>query len=145
MTTESSERWPSIRLWDFQRLATTEPVDAISRDAYKRIGRVGRTPVREVVANYERDPGRAELLKAARQSLAETEFFSQSPLKRIRLASGLSQAQVAAAMQTTQSHVARIENGSLDARIGTLESYANAVKAETGGVVAAFRAVRNPK
>jgi transcriptional regulator with XRE-family HTH domain len=44
-----------------------------------------------------------------------------------RRGSGLSQAELAARMGTSQSAVARLESGELDARLSTLERYAAAL------------------
>jgi predicted transcriptional regulator len=44
-----------------------------------------------------------------------------------RLDSGLSQTELAARMGTSQSAVARLESGDLDARLSTLERYAAAL------------------
>ena len=44
-----------------------------------------------------------------------------------RLDRGLSQTEIAARMGTSQSAVARLESGDLDARLSTLERYAAAV------------------
>ena len=48
-------------------------------------------------------------------------------LVRLRQVSELSQTQVAARMGTSQSAVARLESGDLDARLSTLERYAAAL------------------
>jgi len=48
-------------------------------------------------------------------------------LVRARRESDLSQAEIAARMGTSQSAVARLESGGLDARLSTLERYAAAL------------------
>jgi predicted transcriptional regulator len=48
-------------------------------------------------------------------------------LAEARRASGVSQTEIAARMRTSQSAVARLESGELDARMSTLERYAAAV------------------
>ena len=58
-------------------------------------------------------------LSERRQLIAE--------LVRVRRDSGLSQTEIAARMGTSQSAVARLESGELDARMSTLERYAAAV------------------
>ena len=58
-------------------------------------------------------------LSERRQLIAE--------LVRVRRDSGLSQTAIAARMGTSQSAVARLESGELDARMSTLERYATAV------------------
>ena len=45
----------------------------------------------------------------------------------VRLESGLSQTEIAARMGTSQSAVARLESGQLDARLSTVEWYAAAL------------------
>lgn len=46
-----------------------------------------------------------------------------------RVAAGLTQTEVAARMGTSQSSVARLESGTVDARLSTLERYADVVGA----------------
>lgn len=48
-------------------------------------------------------------------------------LVRVRRESGLSQTEIAARMGTSQSAVARLESGELDARLSTVERYAEAL------------------
>jgi predicted transcriptional regulator len=48
-------------------------------------------------------------------------------LARVRRESELSQTEIAARMGTSQSAVARLESGELDARLSTLERYAAAL------------------
>jgi predicted transcriptional regulator len=48
-------------------------------------------------------------------------------LVRLRRESDLSQTEIAARMRTSQSAVARLESGDLDARLSTLERYAAAL------------------
>ncbi len=64
-------------------------------------------------------PGFREMAERRRKLLAD--------LAARRRALGLSQTQVAARMQTSQSAVARIEAGEADVRLGTLERYAAAL------------------
>ena len=64
-------------------------------------------------------PGLQDLSGRRRELIAE--------LVRARRASDLSQTEIAARMGTTQSAVARLESGQLDARLSTLERYAAAL------------------
>ena len=64
-------------------------------------------------------PGFAEMAEGRRQLVDE--------LVGRRRARGLSQTEVAARMGTSQSAVARLESGDLDARLSTLERYAAAL------------------
>jgi predicted transcriptional regulator len=64
-------------------------------------------------------PGLQDLAGRRRELIAE--------LVRARRESDLSQTELAARMGTTQSAVARLESGELDARLSTLERYAAAL------------------
>ena len=64
-------------------------------------------------------PGLQDLADRRRDLIAE--------LVRARQDSDLSQTEIAARMGTTQSAVARLESGQLDARLSTLERYAAAL------------------
>jgi transcriptional regulator with XRE-family HTH domain len=64
-------------------------------------------------------PGLQEMADRRREVIGE--------LAEARRASGVSQTEVAARMGTSQSAVARLESGELDARMSTLERYAAAV------------------
>lgn len=65
-------------------------------------------------------PGFADMARRRRQGLTEA-------LVARRLELGLSQTEVAARMGTSQSAVARLEAGSGDVRLSSLERYAAAV------------------
>lgn len=64
-------------------------------------------------------PGFREMARRRRDALAD--------LVAERRAAGLSQADIAARMGTSQSAVARLETGGVDVRLSTLERYATAV------------------
>ena len=61
------------------------------------------------------------------QNMADRRRALIEGLAAARRASGVSQTEVAARMGTSQSAVARLESGELDARMSTLERYAAAV------------------
>jgi predicted transcriptional regulator len=64
-------------------------------------------------------PGLQDLAGRRRQLIEE--------LVRVRRESDLSQTEIAARMGTSQSAVARLESGDLDARLSTVERYAAAL------------------
>lgn len=68
----------------------------------------------EVVRRFENTGGR-EALQTARRDLARLKERAGEPsdLKMLRLAAGLSQAELAAALKTSQSYVARLEMGQI--------------------------------
>ena len=61
------------------------------------------------------------------QGLADRRRALIAELAEVRRVSGASQTEVAARMGTSQSAVARLESGDLDARLSTLERYAAAL------------------
>lgn len=61
------------------------------------------------------------------REMAERRRELAAKLVELRHAAGLSQTQVAARMGTSQSAVARLEAGDVDARLSTLEKYAAAI------------------
>ena len=67
-------------------------------------------------------PGFREIAQRRRRVIGE--------LAGARRAGGLSQTEVAARMGTSQSVVARLETGEIDARLSTLQRYAAAVGCE---------------
>ena len=67
-------------------------------------------------------PGFREIAQRRRRVIGE--------LAGARRAAGLSQTEVAARMGTSQSVVARLESGAIDARLSTLQRYAAAVGRE---------------
>jgi len=78
-------------------------------------------PVRGVLAKKMKDPGfRKEYEKL------ETEFAIARMLIAARARAGLTQAQLARKMRTTQSAIARLESGKRMPSIETLQSYAKA-------------------
>ena len=61
------------------------------------------------------------------REMAERRRELAAKLVELRHAAGLSQTQVAARMGTSQSAVARLEAGDVDARLSTLDKYAAAI------------------
>ena len=71
------------------------------------------------------EPRRSAFPGLGNTSARRHELIEQ--LARARRESGLSQTELAARMGTSQSAVARLESGELDARLSTLERYAAAL------------------
>lgn len=98
----------------------------------------GEATIEDLVAEAEaNESDRAELAKA-RGWIADT-FYSEQPnsLRALRLKAGLSQAKLATLVQTTQSHIARIESGAIDPQLGTVRRLAEALKTDLMAVVTA--------
>jgi transcriptional regulator with XRE-family HTH domain len=75
-----------------------------------------------------RDPTELPVFPGFREMAARRRLVADLAERRRRL--GLSQTEVAAAMGTSQSAVARLERGDADVRLSTLERYAAAVGQE---------------
>ena len=67
------------------------------------------------------------------REMAERRHSVSGQLTSLRRELGLSQAEVAARMGTSQSAVARFEAGELDARLSTVERYSTALGAGSNG------------
>ena len=64
---------------------------------------------------------------AAAYAEADVEYSVLETMLKARIASGLTQAEVAARAGTTQSAIARLEGGSVSPTVETLRKYAKAV------------------
>jgi ribosome-binding protein aMBF1 (putative translation factor) len=80
-----------------------------------------RIPVREAAKEWLKDPA----FRAEYEAL-EPEFALASALIEARGRAGMTQAQVAEAMGTTQAVIARLEGGRVKPSTRTLERFANA-------------------
>lgn len=91
----------------------------------------GTSDVGSFLARWQATPERRAGLAGGRKELAEVlADAGEVSVRSIRLALGLSQADVAARMQTSQSHVARIEAGTCDPNLDTLRRLASALKTD---------------
>lgn len=70
----------------------------------------------------KKNPRFAEMVEAAHRRRV---LLRELAVKRER--AGVTQKDVAAAMKTSQSAVARMERGEIDAKMSTVERYANAI------------------
>ncbi|MNL10722.1 helix-turn-helix protein [compost metagenome] len=87
-------------------------------------------PIGSVIKDREAHSDRRAALQAARKKLAEIETTSpgaMSHLARLRLAQGLSQAQLADLCDTQQSYIAKIEKSGGDLRAATVRRLATAL------------------
>jgi predicted transcriptional regulator len=87
------------------------------------------------------DEKKAAYMQQARKSLAET-LYADEPetLSALRLAAGLSQAQLAEKAYTSQPHIARIERGQTDPGTDLIARIAAALGEDDMRV---YRAIRN--
>lgn len=69
----------------------------------------------------------AEEMKSARAWVADNFYDEATTLKSLRLKAGLSQAQLAKALETSQPQVAKLEKGGVDPQLSTLKKLASAL------------------
>lgn len=98
----------------------------------------GHVTIDDFVAESEKDPQRRVALEEARKWIADSFYGDDGSIRALRLRAGLSQAKLAVLATTTQPHIARIEMGSSDCQVGTLERIAHALGLDTLVVVKAF-------
>lgn len=94
-----------------------------------------------LVSEFESDSEMAKHMVKARRDIAAT-LYADEPetLSALRLAAGLSQAQLAARADTTQPYIARIERGQTDPGTDIIARIAQALGADEAHT---FRAIRN--
>jgi len=104
----------------------------------------GHLTIEEFVEQSERDRDQKLALEQGRQWVANT-FYKNEPetMRSLRLKKGLSQARLASLAKTTQAHIARIENGSTDCQVGTLQRVAHALGLDVLVTIKAFLSLRN--
>ena len=99
-------------------------------------------PIGTLVAQREKDSRKAAAYARARQKLASRLEGGEPSLARLRLAKGMSQSQLANAMGKQQPYVARLESGSNDVQVSTIEALAKALCVPANEVFAAVMASR---
>lgn len=84
--------------------------------------------IQKLIAERELDPRKAAALARARKRISVfLEDGGDISLSKLRLSKGLSQTQLANAMNVKQPYIARIESGMDDLRLSTIESLAKAL------------------
>jgi ribosome-binding protein aMBF1 (putative translation factor) len=99
---------------------------------YKEIG--------NLVNEWEKDNDRRAAMEDARRWVADT-FYQEDEdtIRTIRMRKGLSQAQLAEILGTSQSHVARIEKGTENIMIDTCRRLAKALEIDMNTLDAVLR------
>ena len=87
------------------------------------------TTIRELVSQWEKNEKRRVALEEGRQWVAET-FYGEDgdTVRTLRLRKGWSQSRLAKALETSQSHVARIERGTENLTIETCRKISKALE-----------------
>lgn len=84
----------------------------------------------ELISEWSEDAAFAEQISQARRRFARAEHGGVQTIKSVRLALGLSQMDVAKCLKTSQSHIARIENGNACPTIETGKKLAAVLKVD---------------
>lgn len=88
----------------------------------------GTLTIGDYIEKQEQVPDRSAAIEAAREWASNsTAGYSKNNLRTLRLQKSFSQARLATAAGTTQSHIARIESGKCDVQVGTIVRVASAL------------------
>jgi len=98
-------------------------------------------PIADFMRGLESDPDMAPRLDQARRTLADV-VAEPNTFRHLRLATGLSQANLATLASTTQPYIARVELGTLDPGTDMLARLALALGTDETTVFLAVRAQR---
>ncbi len=88
----------------------------------------GAIDIDDLVAEFEHEsPENTEAMAHGRQWVAETFYADRPSLAQLRLKQGWSQAELAKRAETSQSYIARLEQGKIDPQMSTARKIANAL------------------
>tara|TARA_R110002072_G_scaffold113009_2_gene242424 strand:+ start:780 stop:1217 length:438 start_codon:yes stop_codon:yes gene_type:complete len=76
------------------------------------------------------DPHHEQGMVDARRWVGETIYAGENSLRALRLGAGITQGELAAAINSSQSHVARIEAGKVDPQTGTIAKIARVLNVD---------------
>lgn len=103
----------------------------------------GGVALQDLIDELSAKPGFAQEMRSARRQLARTVYADEpQSFSALRLAAGLSQAELAVAAGTSQSHIARIEGGTVDPGTDVIARIAAGLDADDADV---FKAVRHQR
>ncbi len=95
-------------------------------------------PVSDYLSSVEADPRRAAALAAARARLARHASADLRPLQVLRLERGLSQAALAARLETSQARIARLEAGKEDMTLSFARRFAAVLQIDVNTLATAL-------
>lgn len=97
------------------------------------------------MAELEADPANAQELKDAGTWIADTFYAEEGEtLRTVRIRKGLTQAQLAAALETSQAQIAKIESGRADLRLSTMRKLMQALDLDANQLHAMLDAQESP-
>lgn len=97
----------------------------------------------DLVAEIQATPEGKDLLADAGAWVAKTFYPGEQSLKTLRLRTGLTQAQLAAEVGTSQSHIARIESGGCRLHLDTAARLSSALGIDMNEFNRCYSATRN--
>lgn len=104
----------------------------------------GFVRISDHVASVEADPEQRRYISEARKTFSKLlDDPSRPTIRTLRLNKGLSQAQVAQLIETSQPQIARLEAGKHDPTYDTFVKLARALSVEITDIVTAFGNARN--
>ncbi|MDR2209175.1 MAG: helix-turn-helix transcriptional regulator [Azoarcus sp.] len=97
------------------------------------VPRAGFISIGDLIESLRNEPGFDEEMAEARKQLSDHLYAEDAvSFSALRLRSGLSQRELAKRLNTSQSHIARIELGQLDPGTDTIDRIAAAIGVEPG-------------
>ena len=95
--------------------------------------------IEELASRWSREPDRKQNLEHARRWVADTFYTAEGDtLRTLRLRKGMSQSELAAAVGTSQPHIARIERGTENVTIDTCRRLVRALDIDMNALDAAL-------
>lgn len=91
--------------------------------------KAGSVDVQDLVNEFQSmSSAHAKAMRQGREWVAQSFYPNRTSLAQLRLSKGWSQAELAQRAQTSQSYVARLEQGAIDPQISTVEKIAAALE-----------------
>lgn len=132
---------PVQRIGNVVAALAVVPVLVFEADTWVQVKASRGISISDRITRLERDPKRARALQAARQRLAQLTDQANPghrSLASLRLAAGLSQAQLAEKIGTQQSNVSRWERDPSDLRATSIAKLADALSVEPSVILTAI-------
>lgn len=132
---------PTFELGSSAHVQTKTPCDVIVFADYGSPPVIPKNSlaIDDFVSQLEADPERKAALVAARGRLArKTTTDNDISIRALRLRAGLSQAGLAAAVGTSQPHIARLEAGSAEPTLETCRKLSRALQVDLNAIGNAF-------
>jgi ribosome-binding protein aMBF1 (putative translation factor) len=103
----------------------------------------GESSLDDLIAEFSQNPSFAKAFKEANAEIADLYYSDEGlTVRTLRLKAGLTQGQLAKAIESAQAHVSRIEAGSQDVYTDTVDKLAAALGVTAAEVLDAIRNTR---